>query len=170
VTVLIGANDACRPLAGRMTSVAAFRTRFTAAMRVLRRASPATEVYVASVPDLFRLWSVGRTDPLERQIWKLGVCPSMLADAMGVSATDVARRGAVRDRVAAYNQALASVCGSFPRCRYDGGAVYRQAFSTAELSRWDWFHPSAGGQAALARLAYAGVTRVAGRAVTAQGM
>jgi lysophospholipase L1-like esterase len=159
VTVEIGANDACRPAVADMTPVAAFRSGFTAAMRTLHRLSPKTEVYVASIPDLYRLWSVGRTDPLWRQIWRLGICPSMLGDPMGVSAADSARRAAVRTRVAAYNGVLAQVCAAFPRCRYDGGAVYRQAFTTAELSRWDWFHPSAAGQAALARLAYAGVER-----------
>jgi hypothetical protein len=101
---------------------------------------------------------VGRADPLERQIWKLGICPSMLADAMGSSVADTTRRSAVRARVVAYNGVLAQVCGTFPLCRYDGGAVYRQVFSAGELSRWDWFHPSPDGQAELARLAYAGVT------------
>lgn len=159
VTVLMGANDACRPDVAGMTPTGVFRTRFTAAMQALHNGSPKTEVYVASIPDLFRLWSVGRTNPLERQIWKLGICPSMLGDAMGSSVADTTRRSTVLARVIAYNGVLARVCGQFPLCRYDGGAVFHQAFSTAELSRWDWFHPSAGGQAELALLAYDGVER-----------
>ncbi len=159
VTVLMGANDACRPSVARMTPVALFRSRFTAAMRALEHGSPKTEVYVASIPDLRRLWSVGRTDPLERQIWKLGICPSMLGNAMSTAAADTTRRDAVLARVVAYNAVLGQVCGDFPRCRYDGGAVFDQAFSTAELSRWDWFHPSVSGQARLALLAYRGVER-----------
>jgi len=159
VTVLMGANDACARTVADMTPVAAFRTRFTAAMDTLHRRAPGTEVYVASIPDLMQLWSVGRTNVWGRQVWKLGICPSMLDRAGGTSAADTARRAAVRARVVAYNAVLDEVCGRLPRCRYDGGAVFRQPFTTAELSPWDNFHPSTLGQAELARLAYRGVTR-----------
>ena len=159
VTVLMGANDACAATVGGMTPVADFREQFTAAMEELRRTSPKTEVYVSSLPDLLRLWSVGRQDPVGRQIWKLGICPSMLADATDTGAEATARRTAVRDRVMAYNTALSEVCGRYPLCRYDGGTVFQYAFGTDELSHLDWFHPGARGQARLARLGYAGVTR-----------
>lgn len=157
VTVLMGANDACRPSATLMTPVETFRAQFTAAMDTLRRGSPDTEVYVASVPDLRRLWDVGRGSPLARQVWALGVCPSILASPDADSPADTARRDAVRARVVAYNDVLREVCGRYPRCRYDGGAVFNAPFGTDELSPWDWFHPSARGQARLARLAYAGI-------------
>ncbi len=163
VTVLMGANDACVPAVADMTPTAVFRTRFTAAMETLRRESPRTQVYVASIPDLLRLWAVGHTNVLGRQIWKLGICPSMLAHATGTSPADTARRDAVRARVVAYNGVLGAVCGHYPLCRYDGGAVFRQDFSTADLSPWDWFHPSTAGQAQLALLAYQGVTRATAR-------
>ncbi|MBY8887913.1 SGNH/GDSL hydrolase family protein [Streptomyces sp. PTM05] len=158
-TILIGANDACADSAAAMTPVADFRARFTDALRTLHGGSPHTEVYVASVPDLYRLWSVGRSSVLGRSVWNLGICPSMLADPMGSTAADTTRRDAVRARVAAYDQVLQQVCGQYPLCRYDGGAVHDEPFTTAELSPWDWFHPSTKGQAELARIAYAGVTR-----------
>lgn len=158
VTVLIGANDACARTVTGMTAPDAFRTRFTAAMEALHHASPRTQVYVSSIPDLLRLWSVGRTNPLGKAIWQLGICPSMLADAGGTTMADVARRNAVDARVIAYNGILREVCARYPLCRYDGGAVFRQAFSTAELSSWDFFHPGTAGQARLALLAYEGVT------------
>ena len=44
------------------------------------------------------------------------------------------------------------------RCRYDGGALFEYRFTKAELSRWDWFHPSKQGQRKLAELAYRGIT------------
>ncbi|GAA1896857.1 SGNH/GDSL hydrolase family protein [Streptantibioticus ferralitis] len=159
VTVLMGANDACAHSVDGMTSIDDFRNRFTAAMDELRRTSPKTEVYVSSIPDLLRLWSVGRHNPLGEQIWKLGVCPSMLADSANTAADATARREAVRARVMAYNSALGEACGRYPLCRYDGGAVFQYAFGTDELSDWDWFHPSTKGQAELARLGYDGVTR-----------
>jgi lysophospholipase L1-like esterase len=159
VTVLMGANDACRALVGDMTAVAQYRSEFTAAMDTLHRTSPQTEVYVSSIPDLARLWSVGHLNPLGAQIWNLGICPAMLAHSQSLGATDQARRDTVRARVIAYNAALREVCGQYPRCRYDDGAVFRYPFTTNELSSWDWFHPGPAGQARLAQLAYQGVTR-----------
>ncbi|WP_329179263.1 SGNH/GDSL hydrolase family protein [Streptomyces sp. NBC_01477] len=152
VTVLIGANDACTSRPGTMTSVAAFRTAFKATLAYLHTTLPNTQVLVASIPDLERLWSVGRSNVLGKQIWKLGLCPSMLGDADSQSAAAKARRTAVRDRVIAYNGVLGQVCGQYARCRYDGGAVFGYRFGTDELSTWDWFHPNEKGEQHLAAL------------------
>jgi lysophospholipase L1-like esterase len=152
VTVLIGANDACAASADAMTPVADFRARFAAAMSALHRELPATEVLVASIPDLRRLYTVGVTHPLERQLWRFGLCPSMLKDADSRGASAQVRRTAVYDRVVAYNAALRQVCGDYARCRYDGGAVFGYRFTADDLSEWDWFHPNEKGQSALARI------------------
>ncbi|MDT0435002.1 MULTISPECIES: SGNH/GDSL hydrolase family protein [Streptomyces] len=158
VTVMIGANDACRSSVSAMTPVAAFRAEFSAALAGLREALPRTQVYVASVPDLKRLWSQGRTNALGKQVWKLGICPSMLADADALDAAAAHRRDTVQRRVEAYNEAMAQVCAADRRCRSDGGAVYAYRFGTDALSPWDWFHPSVSGQARLAEIAYRIVT------------
>ncbi|GHD92541.1 SGNH/GDSL hydrolase family protein [Streptomyces naganishii] len=158
VTVMAGANDACRATAGAMTSVADFRAQFQEAMETLRQALPKTQVYVASVPNLKRLWSQGRGDPLGRQIWKLGICPSMLGDADALDSAAVRRRDTVQKRVEAYNEVLAQVCAKDRRCRFDHNAVFDYRFGTEQLSHWDWFHPSRNGQARLAEIAYRTVT------------
>ncbi|MFJ2701626.1 SGNH/GDSL hydrolase family protein [Streptomyces sp. NPDC087428] len=158
VTVMIGANDACRDSVRVMTPVAGFRASFEASMRQLRSAAPKTQVYVSSVPDLKRLWSTGRGNQLGKQIWKLGICKSMLADADDMSASAVARRSAVQERVVAYNEVLREVCAKDKRCRYDGGAVFDYRFTGKQLSQWDWFHPGRNGQARLAEIAYRTVT------------
>lgn len=152
VTVLIGANDACTSRPGTMTPVADFRTDFGATLAYLHKTLPNTQILVASIPDLERLWSVGRSNVLGKQVWKLGLCPSMLGDADSQSAAAKARRAAVRDRVVAYNGVLGQVCGRYARCRYDGGAVFGYRFGTDELSTWDWFHPNEKGQQELAAL------------------
>lgn len=154
VTVLMGSNDACRDSAADMTPVADFRADFTRAMTGLHSASPKSQVFVASIPDLKRLWEVGKENPLGKQIWKLGICPSMLRDADSVSRSAQTRRDAVRARVVAYNRVLKEVCAQYEHCRYDGGAVFDYRFSSDELSSWDWFHPNAQGQAQLARILY----------------
>lgn len=158
VTVMVGSNDACRPTASSMTPIAAFRAGFEKALAGLRAASPASQVYVSSVPDLQRLWQQGKDDPMVRRIWKLGICQSMLADPVSAATGATARREQVRARVVEYNEALREVCGKDPLCRYDGGAVFQYPFSAEQLSRWDWFHPGKDGQARLAELAHRQVT------------
>ncbi|PBC64182.1 hypothetical protein BKI49_10895 [Streptomyces sp. Tue6028] len=158
VTVMAGANDACRASASAMTSVADFRAGFQDAMDTLRAALPKTQVYVSSVPDLKRLWSQGRTSALGKQIWKLGICPSMLGDADALDSAATLRRSKVQNRVEAYNEVLREVCAKDRRCRFDGGAVFEYRFDTEQLSHWDWFHPSKNGQARLAEIAYRNIT------------
>ncbi|MFE7860735.1 SGNH/GDSL hydrolase family protein [Streptomyces sp. NPDC101209] len=158
VTVMVGANDACRVSTAAMTPVADFRSDFEDALATLRKALPKTQVYVASVPNLKRLWSQGRTNALGKQVWKLGICPSMLGDADALDPAATLRRNTVQKRVEEYNQVLREECGKDRRCRFDGGAVYAYRFGTAQLSHWDWFHPSVNGQARLAEIAYRTVT------------
>ncbi|MET7920007.1 SGNH/GDSL hydrolase family protein [Streptomyces avermitilis] len=158
VTVMVGANDACRASTSAMTSVADFRADLEDAMATVRQALPKTQVYMSSVPNLKRLWSQGRTSALGKQVWKLGICPSMLSDADVVDATATKRRDKVQARVEAYNAVLKDVCAKDRRCRFDGGAVFDYRFGTAQLSHWDWFHPSKNGQAQLAAIAYRTIT------------
>ncbi|WP_411105372.1 SGNH/GDSL hydrolase family protein [Streptomyces sp. cmx-4-9] len=158
VTVMVGSNDACRPTASSMTPVPEFRSGFETALAQLRAASPASQVYVSSVPDLQRLWEQGKDLPMVRQVWRLGICQSMLADPLSAATGATARREQVRARVVEYNEVLREVCGKDPLCRYDGGAVFQYPFSAEQLSRWDWFHPGKDGQARLAELAHRQVT------------
>ncbi|WP_405661374.1 SGNH/GDSL hydrolase family protein [Streptomyces sp. NBC_00079] len=158
VTVMAGANDACRASTSAMTSVGSFRADFEDALSTLRESLPKTQVYVASVPNLKRLWSEGRTSPLGKQVWKLGICPSMLGDADALDSAATLRRDTVQKRVEAYNKVLREVCAKDRRCRFDDGAVYDYRFGTGQLSQWDWFHPSVNGQARLAEIAFRKIT------------
>lgn len=158
VAVMAGANDACRSSVSAMTSVAEFQADFEDALGTLRETLPKTQVYVSSVPDLKRLWSQGRSNPLGKQVWKLGICPSMLGDPDSLDSAATLRRDTVQDRVEAYNRVLEEVCAKDKYCRFDGGAVFDYRFGTDQLSHWDWFHPSKTGQAWLAATAYRLVT------------
>lgn len=158
VTVLAGANDACRRNVDAMTPVADFRADFEESLRTLWREAPEAQVYVASIPDLKRLWEVGRGVPDARQAWEFGICRSMLRAPQSTGEDAVARRNRVADRVEAYNSALREICTADRRCRWDGGAVHDYRFTDDALSRWDWFHPSREGQSDLAGLAYERIT------------
>lgn len=156
VTVLIGANDACRPSVTDMTPVDAFRADVDRGLRVLRDGLPEAEVLVLSIPDLHRLWELGRDQERVVRAWNRGVCPSMLADPTATDEAATQRRAAVRERVAAYNAELARACQAYgDRCRFDGGAAHDAQFRLADLNQLDYFHPDADGQNLLAEVAYA---------------
>jgi lysophospholipase L1-like esterase len=152
VTIEIGANDACRPDVSAMTPVGQFRSQLRAALRRLHGGLPQARVFLASVPDLMRLWEIGHDNRVARFAWsRLHICPSMLAAADSEAPADVARREQVRAQVVAYNAELASACADYgPDCRYDQGAVFAERFTIHEISKWDWFHPNVFGQHALA--------------------
>ncbi|TDC30417.1 SGNH/GDSL hydrolase family protein [Micromonospora sp. 15K316] len=151
VTVLIGANDACRADIDDMTSVRQFRTEVDRGLRALRTGRPKARVLVVSIPDLYRLWQVGHTDSRALRAWRRGVCPALLADAASDAPADRARRAAFRARITAYNGQLAAACRAYgSRCRYDGGAVHRVRFTLDLVNPLDWFHPNTAGQSRLA--------------------
>ena len=155
VTVLVGANDACRPTEPEMTPVGEFAAAFERGLATLVEGLPSARVLVVSVPDVMRLWEVGRGDPATRVTWaRYRVCPSMLAAPESTAPADAARRQRVRARVTAFNDAMAAACARHPNCRWDGGAVFRDRFGLDALSERDRWHPSREGQRRLAELSW----------------
>lgn len=152
VTIEVGANDACRGSEAAMTPVARYRDHLDAGLAVLRAGAPGARVFLASIPDLKRLWETGHDKRLARWAWaKFDVCPSMLDDAGSDDPEDAARRDRVRDRVIAYNAQLAEACAAYgPNCVFDDNAVFRTRFSLDQVSKWDYFHPNTSGQRLLA--------------------
>jgi lysophospholipase L1-like esterase len=156
VTVLIGANDACAPTEAAMTSVEEYTGAFNAALNALVRGLPDAHILVLSVPDLARLWQVGRDHPEVRRVWdSYDICQSMLADPTDTTAGAQARRDRVRARIQAYNAAMITACAGYtPHCRGDGNAVFNYRFDLEVVSPIDYWHPSEHGQATLAQVAW----------------
>jgi len=153
VTILIGANDACRRTEGEMTDPAVYESQFREALGILREGLPNARVLVVSIPDLGRMWETGHGEFTARTVWAVAdVCQSMLADPESLKPAAIDRRQRVRDRVTAYNAKLREVCATWRNCRYDGGVVNTQRFSKNDVSHWDWFHPSVAGQRTLAEV------------------
>ncbi|MGW0660435.1 SGNH/GDSL hydrolase family protein [Streptodolium elevatio] len=153
VTILLGANDACRDKESQMTSVSDFEQQLREGLTVLRQGLPGVRVLVVSVPDVARLWEVARGERLARAVWSTGICQTVLADPESTKPDDIERRQRVRDRVVAYNEVLRKTCNEWAeQCRYDGGAVNAHRFTKNDLSHWDWFHPSGQGQGVIAEL------------------
>jgi hypothetical protein len=106
---------------------------------------------VVSIPDLHRLWEIGRSDDRVVRAWARGVCPALLADPRSNTDAAQSRRSVFRTRVDAYNDQLAAACRAYGRrCRWDGGAVHGVDFTLDMLNPLDYFHPDADGQNALA--------------------
>lgn len=155
VTVLIGANDACTSTESGMTSVAAFEGRFRTAMATLNEGLKHSSIFVASIPDIKRLWEIGKNSFAARTAWSLGnTCQSMLANPQSTATADVERRNRVQQRVIDYNSVLAEVCAEYRQCRFDNNAVFSYRFTLSQVSQWDYFHPNTTGQAVLAEVTY----------------
>jgi phospholipase/lecithinase/hemolysin len=113
-------------------------------------------VFVMSIPDIKRLWDVGRTNFWARTFWSVGdICQSMLDNPTSFAAADVARRDRVRQRVVDFNAQLAAACAAYgPNCRFDGNVVFNFPFTLDQVSGWDYFHPNTTGQRMLAQVTY----------------
>lgn len=155
VTVLMGGNDVCTSSESTMTSVASFQSSFTNAMNTITNGSPSTLVYVASIPNVYQLWSILKNNSTARATWALfSVCQSMLANPLSTAQADVDRRARVLQREIDFNSVLSTVCGAYAQCRFDNGAVFGTAFKTSDISTRDYFHPSLAGQKKLAAVSW----------------
>ena len=163
VTIEIGANDACTSTVAGMTPTETYRQNVQTALTTLA-ATPggAPRVFVASVPNLYRLWEVNYQNSSARLTWGLlRLCQSVLANPSSTAEVDLARRIAVQTRVTEYNTALAELCTIHANnCRYDGGAVAGPVFEAGDISTRDYFHPSLAGQTKLAALTWPTTTWV----------
>jgi lysophospholipase L1-like esterase len=155
VTILMGANDACTSSEDAMTPVADFEASVTDAFAVLAGAAAPPAVLVSSIPDIHRLWEVGKDSSSARTAWSTyGICQSMLANPTSTADADVERRARVRQRVIDYNAVLAGVCAQHDFCTDDAQMVFEFPFERSHLSSWDYFHPNTSGQNVLAEVTW----------------
>jgi lysophospholipase L1-like esterase len=157
VTVLIGANDACTSSEATMTPLGTYRANIDAGLNRLKTGLPGAKVFLISVPDIQRLWFVGKGSGSARTAWSaFGICQSMLANPTSTAQADVDRRNRVRQRVVDYNSQLAQACAAYgANCQFDNNTVFNYPFALNQLSGWDYFHPNATGQQVLANVTYA---------------
>jgi lysophospholipase L1-like esterase len=151
VTILMGANDVCTSSIGAMTPVATFESQFRNALTTFTTARPKARVFVSSIPNVYRLWALFRTNPRAVAVWQqFGICQSML----NINNTETQRQQ-VLSRLKADNAALARVCAEFRQCRWDDYATYLTSFATSDVSSVDYFHPSVRGENRLASVSWA---------------
>jgi hypothetical protein len=156
VTILMGANDVCTSSESTMTPVSTYASQFQQAMNTLTSGLPNASIFVASVPDIQRLWFIGKDSSSARSAWSsFNICQSMLANPQSTAQVDVDRRARVRQRAIDFNSQLATICAQYTNCKFDGNAVFNYQFVLSQVSTWDYFHPNKSGQTALASTTYA---------------
>ncbi|MCY1144585.1 GDSL-type esterase/lipase family protein [Actinoplanes sp. Pm04-4] len=155
VTILIGANDACAPSPAGMTPVATFRRDVDRALTRLKKGLPKADVLVAGIPDLYRLWQLGRKDDRAVRAWqRFNTCRSMLAAPRSTTDPDDARRRQVQARINDYNDELRQACDKYgSRCRWDNDS-HETSFNLDLVNQVDYFHPNQKGQAQLSDATY----------------
>ena len=140
-----------------MTPVATFRSQIDTALNTIRNGLPDTKVFVGSIPDVKRLWFIGKDNGTARFYWSVGgICQSMLANPTSTAQADEDRRNRVRQRVIDFNTQLAQACAAYgPNCKFDNNAVFNFQFVLSQVSGWDYFHPNREGQRVLAAVTWA---------------
>jgi len=100
VTIEMGANDACTSTVAGMTSTSTFTANVQAALATLSSSTAHPQIFVASVPNLLRMYNLNKNNAIARFVWAIfGTCKSMLANPTSTAAADVARRNAVQAQV-----------------------------------------------------------------------
>lgn len=156
VTIEMGANDACTSSESTMTSVGTYRSQMDAALARLKSGVPNAKVFIGSVPDIKRLWYIGKDSSDAVNTWNaFGICQSMLANPRSTAQADEDRRNRVRQRVIDFNTQLAQACLNYgANCKFDGNALFSYQFVLSQVSAWDYFHPNTTGQKVLADVSY----------------
>ncbi|GAA1998035.1 SGNH/GDSL hydrolase family protein [Microbacterium ulmi] len=163
VLVLLGANDACTSSMDAVTSADDFAAGYAALLTGVRQAAPEARIVAFSVPDLLRLWELGRDDPAIAKAWGASPsCRSLLGNADSDAAADVARRAEIGALLDAYDDAIARACAATAGCTFDDGAVHGVVFQDDDVSEVDHFHASRAGQATLAAAAWPAVEQALG--------
>lgn len=137
VTIALGENNLCDG-----TTPAAFRADFTTGMNKLTRGLPTASIFVASISDLTDQWRALHANPK--------IAPTVFLDCglgPGATATQLA---AVRSRIVILNRQLVEGCAKYAHCRYDGGAVFRIAWTANDFASRDLGHLTIHGQHKLA--------------------
>jgi GDSL-like Lipase/Acylhydrolase len=147
VTMLMGANDLC----WNPTPTGIFRQRVKAALAGFFASAPNAHLFVSSIPNLYRLWSIEHNNPIARFVWGVfDICPTML----GSNVTE-SQRQKILTLEQSFNSILATACAEHANCRWDGNATFNFAFTTTDISPVDYFHPSTTGQHDLAAVTWA---------------
>lgn len=153
ITVQAGGNDICSASdPDHATAPATFRRQVALAMDVLRTRLPDARLLITSITDEAR-WNDGSVQiPGNGKKLSDGTVCDPELDGGGKQAPS--RRATIQALERRDDAILQQACSTDPHCRWDGGAFYRLAYTPADISARDAFHPSVQGLSLFARTAW----------------
>ena len=133
ITVQSGGNDICSARdPDSATPPARFREQVADAIDVLRRRLPNARLLLTSITDEGR-WNDGSAlIPGNGEKLSDGTVCDPKLDGRGLQSPT--RRGEIQVLEQRDNAILRSVCATDPHCRWDGGAFFRLAYTTSDVS------------------------------------
>jgi lysophospholipase L1-like esterase len=141
VTVLIGANDVCSWQGGYEEKIAAYLSKTRKALQRIITANSQVKIYLAPVPNLLRVWEVGRQHSCQ-WFWDLtNVCAGVFH-----SSRTPADRQDFMARVTRMNAGLQTLADDHPDTIKFASSLVDLPISWTHLSPHDCFHPSLAGQ------------------------
>jgi lysophospholipase L1-like esterase len=144
ITVQSGGNDICSAKdPDHATAPGVFRDEFEQAIDVLRTRLPNARLLLTSITDEGR-WNDGSVQiPGNAKKLSDGTVCDPKVDSDGKQ--DPSRRAEIQALEMRDDAILKQVCATDAHCRWDGGAFFRLAYTTADISPLDAFHPSVEG-------------------------
>jgi lysophospholipase L1-like esterase len=162
VTFELGTNDLCAS-PDPLTDPATFQAQLTSAVEVLRAALPAgSRILMLPIPDFNHFHDITQADTLARET--LARTPIQWGCYPYLGSRGTNSLAAANENLAIYDAALEAICkdintttGPTGRlyCTYNVALLADSDFVLSDLSTYDYFHPSLGGQAKMAGNAWA---------------
>jgi len=165
VTVFMGSNDICKNHAYEIPTDAEFEANFRAGMETLKKGLPhGATVYVLAIPNIRHLYDVG----MEKADLGIMDCPAHWSNrlpdhypcvTMLGSGNTEADRQYTLSRIIAFNNILEEVTSEYQRNDWHhyyffSDVTFTYQFPESDVSNLDCFHPSAQGQANVARITW----------------
>jgi hypothetical protein len=153
ITIQSGGNDICSAKdPDHATAPGVFREQFTSAIDVLRARLPDARVLLTSITDEGR-WNDGSVQvPGNGKKLSDGTICDPKLDVTGKQ--DPSRRTEIQTLEKRDDAILQQVCATDPHCQWDDGAFFRLAYTAADVSAFDAFHPSVVGLNRFAQTAW----------------
>lgn len=151
LTMMIGANDACAWPADHEERLNEFGTRVRATLERALAVNPDMKITLVPVPNMLRLYEVGKATFGCSARWKLmNICKNLLLN------DDEYERAAFGERVVDLNRVLADIAADYPQSVHFAQEVATFEFNKEDISGYDCFHPSQQGQNQIAAKAWQG--------------
>lgn len=150
VTLLIGANDACRWKEDYSKDLEEYKKNVSAAVSKIALANSKVKILLVPVPDMNRLYELGKENKKCQIVWNLlPLCKPLLTKKV----TDN-QRDEFSQRIKDLNAKLKEVSTEYPNNAFYYDFIAEIEYDEEHISEIDCFHPSAYGQKMIAEFTF----------------